>query len=371
MKATFQHADLSAALGRAMRATGKTSGFLPILSHVAIITDGLDTVELVGSDSRQRITATCRANVAQSGSIALDGGLLAAFLGSCKGDEVTLAVDGTIATVKAGRARAKIHGLDTQDMPSWPSATDGATLTLDAAELRRAITMTALAAAKDDSRPVLAGVHLERVDDVLTLASVDGFRLSRVSLPVVDSHYLDFAATIPAVSLRTLAGLLPDAGTVGLTITERQAHARLDGAEWASVLIDGTFPDVAQIIPREFAYGHAVERKPLLAALKAAAPFTKDNNDRVELAYLPDDGALEVVGISSAAGSLTFTVDADGGASGMPRTGLNAQYLADVLGALDSAEVTLSGNGQTQALVVRGVGRADFDHVIMPMVTSS
>ena len=51
-------------------------------------------------------------------------------------------------------------------------------LTIDAAELRRIILAVEKSAARDDSRPVLAGIQATVKGDHLNVAAADGFRLS-------------------------------------------------------------------------------------------------------------------------------------------------------------------------------------------------
>jgi DNA polymerase III sliding clamp (beta) subunit (PCNA family) len=74
------------------------------------------------------------------------------------------------------------------------------TLTIDAAELRRIALAVEKSAAKDDSRPVLQGIHARIAGNRLTLAAADGFRLSTAHATLDESAAHDATAILEPVS---------------------------------------------------------------------------------------------------------------------------------------------------------------------------
>src|SRR5829696_6232199 len=78
------------------------------------------------------------------------------------------------------------------------------TLTVDAAELRRIALAVEKSAAKDDSRPVLAGIHASVKGNRLTLAAADGFRLS-TAYATLDASAGTHAAIIERAGLLAFA----------------------------------------------------------------------------------------------------------------------------------------------------------------------
>src|SRR5688572_9688902 len=78
------------------------------------------------------------------------------------------------------------------------------TLTIDAAELRRIALAVEKSAAKDDSRPVLAGIHASVKGDRVTLAAADGFRLSTAYAKLDDTAH-DTSAILERAGLLAFA----------------------------------------------------------------------------------------------------------------------------------------------------------------------
>lgn len=363
MKITTTHETLSSALATAMRATGKGAGLLPILSHVAIETDG-GGITLSGTNLQQKIVTAASADVDRPGAVALDGSLLASFLGSASGDVTITVSDKHVASLKAGRAKAKIHGLDIEDMPSWNvGEAQTASFTVDGGTLRKALHGVVMSTARDESRPVLSGVHIALDGTTAALAAADGFRMARTEMEASDVDG-EFTATIPAASVRTLTGIIPDDGPVTLALSGNLVQVEHDGTSWASVLIDGTFPDVQRIIPTEYAYMVSIERKALQNILKGINAFVRDNNDLVKLRQ--DGDVLHVTGFSGDANEVQHELTTSGSEGELPETAINANYLSDAISVLDSHDVTIAGNGSMQAVRITG-GDSALTQIVMPM----
>jgi DNA polymerase-3 subunit beta len=249
------------------------------------------------------------------------------------------------------------------------------TANVDPQVLREMISQVEFAAANDDSRPVLAGVLVRLEDDRITMAAADGFRLAvrdaELATPVPDR--LDII--VPARALRELARIIGDrTDPIELTVTPNRAQLVVQSGEteFYSRLIDGTFPDFRQIVPREFATRLEVGRDDFLTAVRRAGFFARDNNDVVRLSAKASSdelapGNLEVSATAAERGSSqSHVLAAIDGPEG--EIAFNSRYLIDVLSILRTGRVMIGMNGANQAGVVRPLESETYTYVIMPMV---
>jgi DNA polymerase-3 subunit beta len=189
---------------------------------------------------------------------------------------------------------------------------------------------------------------------------------------------------VPARAVRELGRIVGDASEpVHLAVTPNQSQLVVrigpagepGGVEFYSRLIDGTFPDYRQIIPKEFGTKVELGRDALLNAVRRASYFARDANDAIkfEIKTLVDSVEPGIVEVSARAAergdSLSF-VDAAVEGPEM-QVAFNSRYLSDVLGVIRDGRVSLGLNGPNQAGVVRPVGSEEYSHVIMPMVIGS
>lgn len=376
MKVSCLQENLQRALAQVGRAIA-TKTALPVLSNVLLATEE-GRLRIAATNLEVGITTWIGASIEEEGSITVDARLIAEFVNTLPNAPVTLSAEAGrwSLLVQSGRDKAAINGIDPEDFPVIPRLDgDAFVASVDPQVLREMISQVEFAAATDESRPVLAGVLARFEGDTLILASADGFRLAvrhgQLAEPVAER--LD--VIVPARAMRELARIIGDqTEPVRLAITPNQSQllVRVGETEFLSRLIDGTFPDFRQIIPREFGTRLELGRDAFLNAVRRASYFARDNNDVVRLAvhageeeFMP--GNVEISANAAERGNSQSYVDAS--VTG-PETQIafNARYLADVLNVLKNGQVLVGMNGTNQAGVVRSAGSEEYTHVIMPMV---
>lgn len=367
---------LQRALAQVGRAVATRTTF-PVLSNVLIDAEG-DAVRLAATNQEIGITTWIPAQVNEPGRVTVDARLLSEFVNTLPHEPVQLTTDAGrfVLKVRGLGADAEINGIDAEEFPVFPRLEDGAfSASVDPQVLREMIGLVEFAAASDDSRPVLAGVLIRFEEDRVTMAAADGFRLAvregELSAPAPER--LD--VIVPARALRELARIIADqTEPIELKVTPNRGQliVQTSDTEFYSRLIDGTFPDFRQIIPRDFATRLEFSRDDFLAAVRRASFFARDNNDVVRInARAGEDelapGHVEVSANAAERGSSQSDVSASVlGPEG--QIAFNSRYLVDVLNVLRSSRVMLGLNGANQAGVVRPLDADSYTYVIMPMV---
>ena len=183
MKVSSLQENLSKGLATVGRAVPVRST-LPQASHVLLASDQ-GRLKLVATDLMIATTCWIGAQVEEEGSVTVPARLLTDFVASLPSDKVDLTVTdrGRQLHVSCARNEATVAGMEAADFPPVPSVDDGLTLELDPKQFKRAVDQVEFAAAADDTRPVLTGIHTLAEGQELTLAAADGFRLAVHKLP--------------------------------------------------------------------------------------------------------------------------------------------------------------------------------------------
>jgi DNA polymerase-3 subunit beta len=136
-------------------------------------------------------------------------------------------------------------------------------------------------------------------------------------------------------------------------------------------LIDGTFPDYQQIIPRQHKSRTLVSTASLLKACKQAEIFAREGSNvaRLDIKAANGDmtpGEVEISAVSEETGRNETIVEAtvDGGSV---LIAFNVKFLREVLEVVKTPNVALETSAANAPGVVRPVGDDSFLHVIMPM----
>jgi len=315
------------------------------------------------------------AKVEEEGAITVPARLLTEFISSLPSDRVDISLFPRTKTLglKCARFEARISGVDAKDFPPIPKVEEGITTKVEVEALRQGISQVVFAAATEESRPVLTGVDAEFDGDLLTLAAADGFRLAVYRLPLATPVTQKAEAIIPARTLAELNRLAADQEeAVEITVNpgKSQALFRLKNIELVSQLIQGTFPQYAQLIPQSYNTRVVIDVAEFLRATKTASIFARDGSGIVRLLITPGSevtsGRLTVSARSEEVGDDVGDIDAivEGEEA---KIAFNGKYLTDVLSVLHESQVALETTNPSSPGVIRPVGVDNYVHVIMPM----
>ncbi len=378
MKITCKQQDLSRGLSVVSHAVSSRST-LPILANILLSTDN-GRLRLYATNLEIGINCWIDAEVQEEGTTTVPAKLITDLVNSLPLASVDIVVpeDSHTMSIKSMRSSANIKGMDPSEFPLSPN-TEGSdpAVVVDAAQLKEMIAEVAFAAADDDSRPVLTGVLVQVSTGKMTFAAADAFRLAVRVSALPDDTVLHNDILIPARTLTELSRILPSEGSVQMIVTPNRSQVlfHTENIDLLSRLIEGTFPNFRQIIPKEHTTRAVVETKEFAAAVKSVAPFARDSSNIARIKINGgggngiEPGALTIEATAEDVGDNVSTINAavDG-----PEQQIifNVKYLAEVLSVLDTPEVAIEVTSASRPGVVKPVSSADYTYVIMPMSTN-
>jgi DNA polymerase-3 subunit beta len=364
-------------LNRGLSVVGRavaTRTTLPITSNVLLATDQ-SRLKLAATNLEMAITCWVGAKVEEEGAITVPARLLTEFVNSLPSDKVSINLPPQTKTLelKCARFEARISGVDAKDFPPIPKVGEGITTKVEIEELRRGIIQVVFAAATEESRPVLTGVDADFDGDLVTLAAADGFRLAVYKLHLATPVSQKTKVIIPARTLAELNRLMADQEeSVEITVNPNKSQAlfRLKNVELVSQLVQGTFPNYAQLIPQSYNTRVVVDVDAFLRAAKTASIFARDGSGIVRLVITPGEeltpGKVTVSARSEEIGDDVGEIDAivEGEEA---KIAFNGRYLIELLSVLREPQVALETTNPSSPGVIRPVGVDNYIHVVMPM----
>jgi DNA polymerase-3 subunit beta len=351
-----------------------TRSTLPVLSNVMLATDGAQ-LKLSATNLEIGIVCWIGAKVEEDGSITVPARLLTDFVSSLPPERIDmeLTVRTQTLNLKCARFEANIKGIDAQEFPLIPTVGEDSKISLDPSMLHQMIDQVILAAATDESRPILTGVLAKFQGEQLTLAAADGFRLSVRTAHLSEPVSEPITVIVPARALAELSRISAEQEQpieVTITPARNQALFHMANADLVSQLIEGNFPDYNQIIPKSYSTRTVVSTSDFLKAAKTANIFARDAANIVRLEIVPGGelapGRITLTATSAEVGDNVGEFDAAIEGEQM-EIAFNAKYLIDVLSVIDAAQVELETTTASSPGVIKPVGSEDFTHVIMPM----
>ncbi|MBK7316436.1 MAG: DNA polymerase III subunit beta [Anaerolineales bacterium] len=374
MKVTVLQENLARGLSIVSRAVSPRST-LPVLSNILIASDE-GRLRLSATNLELGITCWIAARIDEEGSTTVPARTFADLVNTLPGDQVQLALDVKTQNlhVKGGTSNNDIKCIDAQEFPPLPVPEMDGAVQLNVADFKEMIQQVVFAASTDEARPVLMGVLMHVEKDKLTMAAADGFRLSVRKAVLSNPVPQPLNLIIPSRALSELARVASDHEEPIYMVAPKnrgQVLFRVKDVEVVSQLIDGTFPDYQQIIPRSYKSRTLVSTASLLKACKQAEIFAREGSNVARFDIKQSNGEMqpsevEISATSEETGKNETIVEAtvDGGSV---LIAFNVKFLREALEVIKTPNVALETSAANAPGVIKPVGDDNFLHVIMPM----
>ncbi|MEJ7802240.1 MAG: DNA polymerase III subunit beta [Candidatus Limnocylindria bacterium] len=376
MNISVMQENLARGLSTVSRAVSSRAT-LPVLANVLLKTENAG-LKLTTTNLEIGINCWVPGKVSEEGEITVPAKLLTDLVASLPNQRIDLVLSPKDRTLKltCGNNRSSIKGIEADEFPVVAAIGDTPVSSVDAKVLREALGQVVFAAATDESRPILTGVLTKLNGDRMTLAAADNYRIAVRTLALDKAVNPEITIVVPGRSYVELMRILPDVeAPIEITVTPNKSQVlfHIEGIDLVSRLIEGQFPNYEPVIPASHSSRAVLDREAFLAGTRRASIFARDSANIVKIEIGGDEATGPGVAITAHAADVGDNADTvDAAIEGSPTAiAFNARYLTDVLSNLGAEEAALELSGPLAPGVIRGIGKEDYVHVIMPVRTAS
>ena len=379
MNFTINRSAFISQLNNVLRAiSSKTT--IPILTGLKMVVNE-DNIVLTGSNSDITIESVINANDADNdltiediGAIVLPARFFSDIVKKLPDKKVTIEVtSGFQADITSGSAKFQINGQDAENFPHLPEIETNKSVTLPNDILKEVIRQTVIAVSKQESRPILAGVHMTLKDGVLTAVATDSHRLAqrKVVLENIDNG-IDFDVIIPGKSMEELSGMISDVHEdVQMQVTENQVLFIFGNTHFYSRLLEGNYPETSQLIPQTADTTVELEAGAFLSSIERASLLSHESrNDVVKLSLKPSENLVRISGDSPDIGTVEEEVVTSALDGNDLEISFNPNYMKDALRSFGQATIKISFTSPLRPFtLVPTEDQENFVHLITPVRT--
>ncbi|MFN3740464.1 MAG: DNA polymerase III subunit beta [Thermodesulfovibrionales bacterium] len=338
---------------------------MPILSHFLLDCHAKPYLYATDLDTAIKIQ-NLEFKIQKEGAIAIPAKTFISLIKELEGDIVLEAKENFKLKISAGKVSAEIACLNPQEFPAWPEIEDGNELTLPVKALKDIIEKTAYAASDADTRYVFNGILLHLQKEGLHAVGTDGHRLALLRLEGKDAKFNiqeEFKVILPKKAVNELKRLVSD-DTVTIKIGKNHVLFKTPNMEFLTKVIEGTYPNYEQVIPRSSTKTLISLKTDLEKALRRVSIISRERSNAIKLDM--KDNTLIVSAsnpdLGSAEEELSVKYDGD------PFTiGFNARYILDTLEVIEKDEIVMQFNDPLGPSLLKGAGDENYLSVIMPM----
>ncbi|NSL66987.1 DNA polymerase III subunit beta [Bacillus toyonensis] len=373
MEFIVNHKHITQALSEVSKAIS-TKVLIPILSGIKITADQ-SGITLIASNSNvfikkfipNSIEDEQIATILQAGTIVVPAKYFIEIIKKMPSDIVIKSKNEQIITIQSEEITLNLNGLPANEFPNVPLIEDHAEIQVETEQLIEVFKQTVFAVAKNESRPVLTGVHIELDHNKLVCAATDSHRLAiRETLISSDAKA---NCIVPSATISELLKLMnSNTEFVYIYLSDSHVIFTFGTTTLYSRLIEGKYPNISNLIPNEFQTVINVERKKILQGVDRSSLLASEwANNNVNLEII-NESTIKISSNASQIGKIAETqqVDAIQGEKQL-NISFDGRFMVDALRAITEEMVTLSFGGSMRPILIEAGEQSVAVHLISPV----
>lgn len=390
MKITCDVKTLRDALQNVQRAVASKSS-IEVLEGVLVRAKSQNELFICGYNLEIGITTNIGAQIEDPYGFVIDSKILTDILRKAESTDISIEVNDNLDTiVKSGKSRFSIKALPETDYPILPSVDSSSNVRIESGALKKMIKQTIFAASLLDERPVNTGTLFDIKDNLLTMVSVDNFRLAKTCTPLKTGSILENKFIVPAKTLSELVRLMPDEkeddniinnnkknddndysdnlkeniDVINVHVGEHHVVFSAFGYSIISRRIEGEFLDYDSAIPKTSSSSIRVNTREIINCIDRVSVLISERiKSPVRLKFTEDlvhFSCQTPLGESEDSLALNYTGEDF-------EIGLNSKYILDALKNADTDIVNLEFSGPLAPVKITPLDGNSFVFLVLPV----
>ncbi|MDO8492895.1 MAG: DNA polymerase III subunit beta [bacterium] len=353
------------AVSRVEKTINKNSN-LPILSSILFTASG-KTLTIKATNLEVGVEISIPVKIHSEGIVATPAVTLQQVLFNIKSDKIlTISEENGVLVISVESTKTVLKTIPYEEFPIIPRIEKPESVfKLKTKDLCLGIKSVIFSASLSSIKPEQGSVYIYHKDNSLVFVATDSFRLAERKITLKTNNQIP-PLLIPYKNcleiLRVLDGVESE---IELSVSKNQINITFPDYFIVSRLVDGTFPDYEQIIPKEITTTVTFLKQDLIDILKTLTIFSDKFN---QLTFLINKNqnttTLETKNsdVGEGQGSLKTKVLGES-----LTINFNQKYIQDVFQSISDESVNFAFGGLHKPLVIEGAANKNFRYLVMPM----
>lgn len=345
---------------------------LPVLSCIFMEAQDDDKLIIKSTNLDIGLETEIKIKTIKKGIVAVPANILQGVLSSIKENDLSLETIENNLKISYGKNSVLIKCMSHEDFPSIPKLKyssspegDSKSIKINSQDLLLGFRSVWYSASNSSIKPELSSVYIYKGDNNLVFVSTDSFRLAEKK--VNTKSPIDFPQTlIPYKNVVEIIKLFEDyKGEIEIIFEKNQAAFITKDLYLVSRLIDGSFPDYKQIIPKTYTTTATILKDDLINSIKTSNIFS-DSLNQVKLKAGVANKSLTIESKNNDIGEYKETIKASVTGDDI-ELNFNNRYVTDCMQSIPSESLLLSFGGLGKPLAISSASDKSFLYIVMPM----
>ena len=345
---------------------------IPILNGIKfeLTKEGLS---LTASDSELTIKSFIDekniTKIEQPGTIIIQSKFITEIIRKMPSDIINFEViDGLKIKIYTDNNQYNLNCLDPKEYPSLKIEKSKNPLIIKSDVFRSLINQTVFAISTQELRPILTGVNIKIIGDFLECVATDSYRLAKKNIKLDNPVKEEINIVIPGRNLIEFDKIISDDEDIELHIFNSKILFKYKNILFQSNLLNGTYPNTANLIPTEFEIITKTDLQDYYDAIDRASLLTQGKDKNIVKMKI-ENGNMIINSYASEIGKVEEKVEVETEKNSKIDISFSAKYMLEALKTIKDEEIVILLNTDVKPIVIKSVKDESLIHLILPIKT--
>ena len=374
MKFTIKRELLLEGLNKVSKAIS-TKNLIPVLAGIKFDLTK-KKLTLTASDNDITIQTSIVSNsddfkIEKEGSIIIQGKYILDIIRKLPDDFVNIEViDELTILIYTKNSEFNLNGIDKKEYPNIDLSVSKNKIEIDGDIFKEIVRETAFAASYEEAKPVLTGINFNIVGDTLEVNSTDSYRLARKIVKLSKDVEENYNIVIPSHNIVEFSKIFStsDDKKVEMYIFSNKILFIYDNIKFQSRLINGTYPNTTNLIPRETFLNISVNLNEFYSVIDRASILTSDKDKNI-VTLETDGNTLYIRSSSMEIGKVEEKMYITKESKENIKISFSAKYMMEALKTFNSLDIEIKFVGEVKPILINGQDDEGLTQLILPIRT--
>lgn len=343
-----------------------TRSNVPVLEGILIEANTDGTLKLFGNDLDLAMESQMTAAVTEPGSVVINARFFGDVIRKLEDNVFYFQADQDCnIQMKCGTAEFSVMGISSHEFPEIAPVEEKDSFSIPDKVLKNMIKNTIYAVCLDENKVALTGSLFEIEDGVLSVVSVDGYRLA-LRKETLEAPCKDQSFIIPSKVLNEVMKILKDSDhEVKIGISENKVQFQIENYKLISRLLEGEFLNYKQILPTQSKLKVFANVKKMSDCMERAALMIANESTKYPVRLSVKTDKIHVSCVSRF-GKMMDTAEAITKGDDL-EIGFNYRYLLDALKACECETVVMEFSTPHSPCIIKPEKGDQFIYLVLPV----
>lgn len=333
---------------------------MPILSNI-LIDFGETSTTIYSTDLELSAIGFLEYRAPEPKRIVIHGKRFIEILREMDNENIHIQIQDNLLILRQKQTEIVLSLQDPNDFPEVQKISGNEHIVVNGATFLEMIEKVSFAISVDDSRHVLTGMHITGKDGRISVVGTDGYRMALYQ-KVIEGVKTFKGITIPKRSVTEMERIVDEGDEVTIAIDEKHVQISTKNVVVVSRIIEGSFPDYENVIPRSFDGTARLDKELFMRGLKKVSsiigrsePIRMNlSKNKLELEAESDIGrAKEVIDVDYSGEEISMN--------------FNVRFVMDVVSHISTNVVLMSAPITYGAVLFLEENNDSYKNIVMPI----